>query len=120
MHPMPVCAGHYISLIKSHSQWVFFDDENVESITESQVCSWHGSQSLSTVLPHGAATAALAFLLPPWDTHRMEWWVEQGEAGGVGSLERGQQLNAQPPRMQLLSPYVAPDVAVGHVVKTFH
>lgn len=36
-------AGHYVSLIKSHASWLFFDDENVESITESQVQSTFGS-----------------------------------------------------------------------------
>mmetsp|Transcript_4642 Transcript_4642/g.8008 ORF Transcript_4642/g.8008 Transcript_4642/m.8008 type:complete len:352 (-) Transcript_4642:104-1159(-) len=35
--------GHYISLIKSFNQWVFFDDENVELITESQVQTTFGS-----------------------------------------------------------------------------
>lgn len=36
-------AGHYVSLIKSHSSWLFFDDESVDSITESQVQSTFGS-----------------------------------------------------------------------------
>lgn len=36
-------AGHYVSLIKSHSHWLFFDDENVETITESQVQTTFGS-----------------------------------------------------------------------------
>ncbi|KAF5832492.1 hypothetical protein DUNSADRAFT_11592 [Dunaliella salina] len=35
--------GHYVSLIKSHASWLFFDDENVETITESQVQSTFGS-----------------------------------------------------------------------------
>lgn len=35
-HAAP-CAGHYVSLIKSGTSWLFFDDESVESITESQV-----------------------------------------------------------------------------------
>lgn len=35
--------GHYVSLIKTHNNWLFFDDENVESITESQVQSTFGS-----------------------------------------------------------------------------
>ncbi|PNW81539.1 hypothetical protein CHLRE_06g250750v5 [Chlamydomonas reinhardtii] len=37
--------GHYVSLIKSGSQWMFFDDETVELITESQVQSTFGSTS---------------------------------------------------------------------------
>ncbi|GIL87907.1 hypothetical protein Vretimale_6301 [Volvox reticuliferus] len=37
--------GHYVSLIKSGAQWLFFDDENVELITESQVQSTFGSTS---------------------------------------------------------------------------
>mmetsp|Transcript_1105 Transcript_1105/g.2404 ORF Transcript_1105/g.2404 Transcript_1105/m.2404 type:complete len:354 (-) Transcript_1105:746-1807(-) len=35
--------GHYVSLIKSHGNWLYFDDDNVESITESQVQSTFGS-----------------------------------------------------------------------------
>ncbi|GLC37566.1 Ubiquitin carboxyl-terminal hydrolase 3 [Pleodorina starrii] len=37
--------GHYVSLIKSGPQWLFFDDENVELITENQVQSTFGSTS---------------------------------------------------------------------------
>ncbi|KAI7982279.1 Ubiquitin carboxyl-terminal hydrolase 3 [Camellia lanceoleosa] len=29
--------GHYVSLVKSHDHWLFFDDENVEIIDESDV-----------------------------------------------------------------------------------
>lgn len=36
-------AGHYVSLIKSHNTWLFFDDEGVDSITEQQVQSTFGS-----------------------------------------------------------------------------
>mmetsp|Transcript_9046 Transcript_9046/g.29951 ORF Transcript_9046/g.29951 Transcript_9046/m.29951 type:complete len:351 (+) Transcript_9046:255-1307(+) len=35
--------GHYVSLVKSHGNWLFFDDETVEPITESQVQSFFGS-----------------------------------------------------------------------------
>ena len=43
--PPPPPTGHYVSLIKSGPQWLFFDDENVEPITESQVQSTFGSTS---------------------------------------------------------------------------
>ncbi|KAG6409152.1 hypothetical protein SASPL_132186 [Salvia splendens] len=29
--------GHYVSLVKSHNHWLFFDDENVEMIDESAI-----------------------------------------------------------------------------------
>lgn len=46
--------GHYVSLIKSHNNWLFFDDENVESISESQVQSTFGStQEYSNNMDHG-------------------------------------------------------------------
>ncbi|MEW5306345.1 MAG: hypothetical protein WDW36_008814 [Sanguina aurantia] len=35
--------GHYVSLIKSHDNWLFFDDDSVDMITESQVHSTFGS-----------------------------------------------------------------------------
>lgn len=35
--------GHYVSLIKSHNNWLFFDDESVDGITESQIQSTFGS-----------------------------------------------------------------------------
>lgn len=35
--------GHYVSLVKSHDHWLFFDDENVETIDESLVQSFFGS-----------------------------------------------------------------------------
>ena len=39
----PPPSGHYVSLIKSHSSWLFFDDETVDGITESQIQSTFGS-----------------------------------------------------------------------------
>lgn len=47
--------GHYVSLIKSHNNWVFFDDENVDSITESQVQTTFGStqEYSNTNMDHG-------------------------------------------------------------------
>ncbi len=36
-------TGHYVTLIKTHDNWVFFDDESVEGITESQVQTTFGS-----------------------------------------------------------------------------
>ncbi|CAN4075675.1 unnamed protein product [Withania somnifera] len=35
--------GHYVSLVKSHNLWLFFDDENVEMIDESAVQTFFGS-----------------------------------------------------------------------------
>ncbi|KAL9253403.1 Ubiquitin carboxyl-terminal hydrolase 3-like protein [Drosera capensis] len=35
--------GHYVCLVKSHSHWLFFDDENVEMIDESAVQTFFGS-----------------------------------------------------------------------------
>mmetsp|Transcript_26252 Transcript_26252/g.67522 ORF Transcript_26252/g.67522 Transcript_26252/m.67522 type:complete len:353 (+) Transcript_26252:415-1473(+) len=35
--------GHYVSLVKSFSNWLFFDDENVEPVTESMVQTTFGS-----------------------------------------------------------------------------
>lgn len=37
-----LCAGHYVSLIKAHGHWLFFDDEHVEAISEVQVQSVFG------------------------------------------------------------------------------
>jgi ubiquitin carboxyl-terminal hydrolase 12/46 len=44
-----------VSLIKSHNNWVFFDDENVDSITESQVQTTFGStqEYSNTNMDHG-------------------------------------------------------------------
>ncbi|XP_039005085.1 ubiquitin carboxyl-terminal hydrolase 3-like isoform X2 [Hibiscus syriacus] len=46
--------GHYISLVKSHNHWLFFDDENVEMIDESAVQTFFGSaQEYSSNTDHG-------------------------------------------------------------------
>ncbi|KAH7652776.1 Ubiquitinyl hydrolase 1 protein [Dioscorea alata] len=46
--------GHYISLVKSHNHWLFFDDENVEMIDESTVQTFFGSsQEYSSNTDHG-------------------------------------------------------------------
>lgn len=46
--------GHYVSLVKSHNHWLFFDDENVEMIDESAVQTFFGSaQEYSTNTDHG-------------------------------------------------------------------
>ncbi len=43
-HPFSTFTGHYVSLIKSHSNcWLFFDDESVDGITESQIQTTFGS-----------------------------------------------------------------------------
>ena len=46
--------GHYVSLVKSHNHWLFFDDENVEMIDESVVQTFFGStQEYSNNSEHG-------------------------------------------------------------------
>eukprot|EP00850_Spirogloea_muscicola_P006766 SM000032S12150 [mRNA] locus=s32:793065:795146:+ [translate_table: standard] len=46
--------GHYVSLVKSHGHWLFFDDENVEPIDESMVQTFFGStQEYSSNTDHG-------------------------------------------------------------------
>lgn len=48
-------AGHYVSFIKSHGRWLFFDDEQVEAIHESAVQMAFGSPSEynSSSMDHG-------------------------------------------------------------------
>ncbi|GBF97840.1 ubiquitin carboxyl-terminal hydrolase [Raphidocelis subcapitata] len=46
--------GHYVALIKSKSQWLFFDDDTVELIREEQVAATFGStQEYSNHMDHG-------------------------------------------------------------------
>lgn len=46
--------GHYVSLVKSHNHWLFFDDENVDIVDESAIQSFFGSaQECSTNMDHG-------------------------------------------------------------------
>ncbi|XP_070022939.1 ubiquitin carboxyl-terminal hydrolase 3-like isoform X2 [Nicotiana sylvestris] len=46
--------GHYVSLVKSHNHWLFFDDENAEIIDESAVQTFFGSaQEYSSNTDHG-------------------------------------------------------------------
>eukprot|EP00262_Sarcandra_glabra_P008823 TRINITY_DN2264_c0_g1_i1.p1 TRINITY_DN2264_c0_g1~~TRINITY_DN2264_c0_g1_i1.p1 ORF type:complete len:372 (-),score=61.15 TRINITY_DN2264_c0_g1_i1:207-1322(-) len=46
--------GHYVSLVKSHNHWLFFDDENVEIIDETAVQTFFGSaQEYSSNTDHG-------------------------------------------------------------------
>ncbi|CAI9763558.1 unnamed protein product [Fraxinus pennsylvanica] len=46
--------GHYVSLVKSHNHWLFFDDENVETIEESAVQTFFGAaQEYSSNTDHG-------------------------------------------------------------------
>ncbi|PSS36690.1 Ubiquitin carboxyl-terminal hydrolase [Actinidia chinensis var. chinensis] len=46
--------GHYVSLVKSHNHWLFFDDEAVEMIDESAVQTFFGSpQEYSNNTDHG-------------------------------------------------------------------
>ncbi|KAJ3673748.1 hypothetical protein LUZ60_005740 [Juncus effusus] len=46
--------GHYVSLVKSHNHWLFFDDENVEIIDEGNVQTFFGSaQEYSSNTDHG-------------------------------------------------------------------
>lgn len=47
-------AGHYVALVKSHDNWLFFDDEAVEPIPESVVRTTFGStQEYSSHMDHG-------------------------------------------------------------------
>lgn len=50
--------GHYVSLIKSHNNWLFFDDESVDGITESQIQSTFGSTQ-----EYGSANTDHGYLL---------------------------------------------------------
>nr|CAD1826348.1 unnamed protein product [Ananas comosus var. bracteatus] len=46
--------GHYVSAVKSHSHWLFFDDENVDMMDESTLQSFFGSaQEFSGNADHG-------------------------------------------------------------------
>ena len=46
--------GHYVSVVKSHNNWLFFDDENVEMVDESAMQSFYGSsQDYSSNTDHG-------------------------------------------------------------------
>ncbi|GJZ55671.1 ubiquitin carboxyl-terminal hydrolase 4 [Tanacetum coccineum] len=48
--------GHYVSLVKSHNHWLFYDDENVEIVDESAVQNAFGSaQEFASNTDHGAA-----------------------------------------------------------------
>ena len=54
-HRSPFVAGHYVSFIKSHEKWLFFDDEQVEAVHESVVQLAFGSPSEynSSSMDHG-------------------------------------------------------------------
>uniref|UniRef100_A0A7N0UPS6 ubiquitinyl hydrolase 1 n=1 Tax=Kalanchoe fedtschenkoi TaxID=63787 RepID=A0A7N0UPS6_KALFE len=46
--------GHYVSLVKSHNHWLYFDDENVEMMEEHSVQTFFGSaQEYSSNTDHG-------------------------------------------------------------------
>ncbi|XP_042406278.1 ubiquitin carboxyl-terminal hydrolase 4-like [Zingiber officinale] len=46
--------GHYVSLVKSHNHWLFYDDEHVEIIDESTMQTFFGSaQEYSSHTDHG-------------------------------------------------------------------
>jgi ubiquitin carboxyl-terminal hydrolase 12/46 len=47
-------AGHYVTFVKSHGHWLFFDDEIVEPIAETVVQTAFGStQEYSNNMDHG-------------------------------------------------------------------
>lgn len=48
-------AGHYVSFVKSHNKWLFFDDESVEAISEAMVQTAFGSpqEYNSSSMDHG-------------------------------------------------------------------
>ena len=46
--------GHYVSAVKAHGRWIFFDDESVDSIGERTLYSFFGSSSeLASGTEHG-------------------------------------------------------------------
>lgn len=46
--------GHYVSLVKSHNHWLFFDDENVEMVDESAIQTFFGAaHEYSSNTDHG-------------------------------------------------------------------
>ncbi|KAH6799462.1 ubiquitin-specific protease 3 [Perilla frutescens var. frutescens] len=46
--------GHYVSLVKSHNHWLFFDDENVEMIDESAIQTFfRAAHEYSSNTDHG-------------------------------------------------------------------
>ncbi|KAJ8624972.1 hypothetical protein MRB53_033502 [Persea americana] len=61
--------GHYVSLVKSHNHWLFFDDENVEMIDESAELRGFGWTSVSfcftsLIAPWQSASSSSALKLP--------------------------------------------------------
>lgn len=49
-----MAAGHYVALVKSHDNWLFFDDENVEPVSETAVQATFGStQEYGNHMEHG-------------------------------------------------------------------
>lgn len=53
-HYLPAWTGHYVSLVKSHNSWLFFDDESVEPISEHTVQTTFGAtQDYSNNMDHG-------------------------------------------------------------------
>ena len=49
-----VITGHYVSFVKSHDHWLFYDDENVELTDEAMVQSAFGStQEYGSCMDHG-------------------------------------------------------------------
>eukprot|EP00798_Chlamydomonas_sp_ICE-L_P014258 gene14258-20231_t len=47
--------GHYVTVSKSHNSWLFFDDDSVDSISESQIQSVFGStqECGNSTMDHG-------------------------------------------------------------------
>ena len=101
--------GHYVSLVKSHSHWLFFDDENVEIIDESVVQTFFGSytrilqqyrpwlhlvlwklgaEALTPgIVIQGPTFRNLSFLIcPEW--HRLDTTLLQEDAVMVAVTER--------------------------------
>lgn len=48
-------VGHYVSFVKSHDKWLFFDDESVEAISDAMVQTAFGSpqEYSSSSMDHG-------------------------------------------------------------------
>lgn len=51
--------GHYVALIKSHDQWLCFDDDQVMAVTEAQVRSTFGHPQDPIMRPNGSMTGSM-------------------------------------------------------------
>ncbi|KAG6406780.1 hypothetical protein SASPL_134391 [Salvia splendens] len=107
--------GHYVSLVKSHNHWLFFDDENVEMIDESAIQTFFGSaQEYSSNTDHGKtqphkSRIALYFCVP-FREQLLEYYSNnksQGEAEEnllTCLAELFSQINSQKKKTGVIAP----------------